>query len=347
MSFSHSILKPATGLLAALAVLANCSPTSEEPASPDPAPTETETNTPETTEPSREARLAEDIEKMREAFEVAKSTNGPGSPALWTLSDDDTTIHIFGTVHILKPETEWRTDTFDEAFDAADTLVLEIAMETPEDEQAVAMTMMRASVFDDGRSLSDVLSADELAIVKDAAKSMGIPGASIDVQEPWAVGLTLLNVQMMADGFDPTSGVESVLTKEAKDQGKAFQSLETAEFQIGVFDTMSMEAQVDMLVSGAMTTDLVDTQLSSLIDEWADGDVEGLGVIAANPETAGGDEFYNALFLERNQNWVPQIEALLDEPGTIMIAVGAGHLAGPDSVITMLENKGHTLTRTQ
>ena len=61
----------------------------------------------------------------------------------------------------------------------------------------------------------------------------------------------------------------------------------------------------------------------------------------------GDREFYDALFLNRNTNWVPQIEAMLDEPGNVLIAVGAGHLAGPDSVITMLESKGHTLTRVQ
>lgn len=331
---AKTMLKSATGLITALALISACSPKSD-----DAAP-----GTVDSTPVSDSA--ADAVAEMEKAIELAKSTSGTGSPALWTLADDDTTVHLFGTVHTLKPETEWRTDVFDAAFNAADKLVLEIAMESTADQQAVAMQMMNASLFENGQTLSDVLSEDEMAIVEASAKKLGIPKAAIDVQEPWAISLTLLNVQMINDGFDPSSGVEQVLTPDAKDQGKTLASLETPEFQIGVFDGMSMEAQIEMLVEGTQTMHLVDKQLSALVDEWADGDVEGLGVIISNPDVTT-DEFYDALFVKRNEDWVPKIEALLEEPGTVMVAVGAGHLAGPDSVITMLEAKGHTLTRTQ
>ena len=84
--------------------------------------------------------------------------------------------------------------------------------------------------------------------------------------------------------------------------------------------------------------------LDLLVDEWADGDVTGIGALVANPEGYGfTDAAYQSLLVVRNTAWVPQIEAMLDEPGSVFIAVGAGHLAGPDSVITMLRDEGHTV----
>ena len=159
--------------------------------------------------------------------------------------------------------------------------------------------------------------------------------------------MMLAQLQFVKDGFDPASGVESVLLKEAEAQDKSFGFLETSALRIEIFEGMSMESQIQFLVDGALTLDITEPMLDSITDEWADGDVEGLGTIISNPDIAGGSEFYDGLFVRRNKHWVPQIEAMLDEPGTFMVAVGAGHLAGPDSVIKMLEDNGHTLTRTQ
>ena len=322
-----SLFKTGAALTAAFALLANCSPGSDTS--------------------SREDRVAEAMKEFEVAIDKAKATNGPGAPAMWQLADEDTSIHIFGTVHVLKPDVEWRTEAFNEAFNAADTLVFEIDLHSPEGQQAVGRAMLSAGMWQDGQSLSEVLSAEDLAIVKEAVKKLGVPMNSLEPVEPWFAALNIANAQWMKDGFDPNSGVEMVLVKEAKSQDKSFDFLETAELQAGVFDGLEMETQVSMLVETAMTLDFSGPMLDTLTEEWADGDVEGLGIIAANPDMPGDREFYDALFLNRNTNWVPQIEAMLDEPGNVLIAVGAGHLAGPDSVITMLESKGHTLTRVQ
>ncbi|WP_340692702.1 TraB/GumN family protein, partial [Hyphomonas sp.] len=84
--------------------------------------------------------------------------------------------------------------------------------------------------------------------------------------------------------------------------------------------------------------------LDALVDEWADGDVNGLGLLLANPDMMGSEEVYDALLKERNETWAPQIAAMLETPGTRLIAVGAGHLAGDDSVIAMLRADGFEVT---
>ncbi len=330
MAKISSLLKTGAGFVAALAILANCSSGSDAPSGD-----------------TREERVAEAMKEFEAALAKADETNGPGVPAMWTLADDDTTIHIFGTVHILRPEIEWRTDAFNEAFTAADKMVFELDLHTPEGQQAIGTAMINAAMFEEGKKLSDVLTEEDLEIVKDAASGLGIPMPALQRTEPWMAALNLANAQWVKDGFNPNSGVEQVLVAEALEQEKSFGFLEDAELQAGIFDNLEMDTQIDMLVESALTLDVSGDMLDALTAEWSDGDVAGLGVIAANPDAPGSREFYDALFLNRNTAWVPQIEEMLDEPGTIMVAVGAGHLAGPDSVITMLETKGHTLTRVQ
>ncbi|MEM5515367.1 TraB/GumN family protein [Henriciella sp. AS95] len=281
------------------------------------------------------------IDEYEEALAEARTTSGSGSPALWTLSDDDTTIHMFGTVHILRPELEWRTDEFDAAFESADKLVLEIDMESEEGMRAMAQDFQKKGLYQDGRKLSTELSSTDLEALNEALKPMGIPATSFDPMEPWMAAVTLSVLQLQSDGFNPDSGVEKTLIADAREDGKTFGYLETAAFQADIFDTLPEDVQEEFLYETALALPESSQMLDQIVDEWADGDVTGLGVLVANPDTGGGEGIYDALFLERNSNWVPQIEAMLDEPGTVFIAVGAGHLAGPDSVITMLRDEGY------
>jgi len=101
---------------------------------------------------------------------------------------------------------------------------------------------------------------------------------------------------------------------------------------------------VSMLYESALMLDESPQMLDLLVSEWADGDVVGIASLVASPDGVGlSDAFYDSLLVKRNRNWVPKIEAMLDEPGSVFIAVGAGHLAGPDSVITMLRDKGYEI----
>lgn len=270
----------------------------------------------------------------------ARSTTGPGSPALWTLSDDDTTVHIFGTVHLLRPETGWRSPAFDAAFAAADRLVIEVDATSPEAQAATVGLMQEYGLLKDGQRLTGLLDEEEEAIVLDAVDAAGLPFTALDLQKPWLVSLQLSLMQIQQAGYDPNAGLEQVLTAEAVAGGKTFGYLETLEEQLGALGGAPIEDQVDGLVLTALTMDQGSRVLDTLVGEWVDGDVEGLGAMIAEPDMIGGEEAYQTLLVNRNRNWVPQIRAMLDEPGTVFVAVGAGHLAGPDSVIAMLRADG-------
>ncbi len=290
------------------------------------------------------AALADDVTKeelvvmMRDAMTVAKSTTGDGTPAMWTFSDDDTTVYIYGTVHLLKPGLEWRAPDFNMALSQADTLVLEADVGSQDSQVALQKLVMDYGTFSDGQSLTGVLGDEDEAALSTALGASGIPLEAVDTMKPWMVGLQLSMMQIMQAGYDPQSGVETVILANAGDKKLAY--LETAETQVKALGGAPIEDQVKSLMATLGTLELGEDYLNLLVSEWADGDVKGIGALMSNPAMFGTQETYDALLPTRNKNWIPGIKALLDEPGTKLVAVGAGHLAGPDSVITMLKNEG-------
>ena len=293
-----------------------------------------------------EAEIAEMREDIQEAVTIAQSTRGDGKPAMWTLGDEDTTIHIFGTIHILPPGLDWRSDKFNAAFAAADTLVMETVDGDPDEEAALMAKMMANAMYSNGETLKDYLSEADYERVSAAAQNIGVPSVSMAQMKPWLAAVTMELALAFEQGYTEEAGVEVVLEKEALAAGKSLGALETSEFQLSLFDEMSENAQLEYLVSSAVTIDMAREVYDVDLQEWLDGDVAGQSAFM-DPDIMGtsdaSDEFIDLLIRGRNEAWIPQIEALLEDPGTVMIAVGAGHLAGPDSVILMLREKGYTV----
>jgi len=326
------------GLALGAALLAACGPAGQDDQSAQQVDLDVQSSGPAVEE---ENASPEDVlATLQASIERAQGTQGDGAPALWTLKDEDTTVYLFGTVHILRPETEWRTPAFDAAFGSADKLVLEADTTSTESQQAMAALIPKYGLFSDGQTLNGVLEDEDEPAVEAALATLGIPLTAFQPMKPWLVSLQMSVLQMQKAGFDPESGIEPILTAEASATGKSFGYLETVEEQFSILADADMEEQVDGLIFTAQTLDFGPEMLDSLVTEWADGDVVGLGEIVAEPEAIGGEDAYQALLVNRNQNWVPQIKTMLDEPGTVFVAVGSAHLAGPDSVIKMLRADG-------
>lgn len=287
------------------------------------------------------AMMTDAMSRIQTAVETAQSTTGPGHPAMWTLADDDTTIYLFGTVHLLPEDLGWKTESFDAAFNAADKIYMEIDPDAMDAQSEMQAIIMEHGMFADGATLSSTLDAEDLATVTAAAEKVGVPMAALEPSKPWFTGLQLSLIQIMKSGYNPEAGVEKILTEEARANGKTFGSFESPLEQIQILSGAPMEDQIEGLVFTAKTIDMGKDMLDVIVAEWADGDVVGLGAMMGEPQMFGSRKAYDDLIVTRNANWIPQIEAILEEPGTKMIAVGAGHLSGPDSVIKMLEKKGY------
>lgn len=267
------------------------------------------------------------------------------SPALWKVADHDTTIYLFGTIHLLPKDTKWRSSAFDTAAAGADTLVVETVI----DESNPAATMselLQLAVSEGLPPLADRVPPEKKAALLAAVAKSGIPAPMLDKLETWAAAFMLLGVQFKELGLDPGSGVESTLKKQFQDSKKTIGQLETNAEQLGFFDRLSEEAQRKFLVAMLDSSGNMSSEFKSMLDAWTRGDVKEIAK-SFNSDLSDAAELRDALLTKRNSNWANWVKGRLDQPGTVLVAVGAGHLAGEQSVQSMLENQGVKVTRVQ
>jgi uncharacterized protein len=274
-----------------------------------------------------------------EAAPAIRPAEGSG-PRLWVIRDEDSTLYLFGTVHVLKPETGWGTPRFQAAFDASDELWLEFA---DIDDTAGVVAVMQRHGLSPERPLSSVLNADQIARVDAAARTLGASAAQMDGMRPWMAAITLAMAPLAKAGFDPQSGVELTLARMARAQGKTIKGFETPDKQVGLIAGMSEEAQVQLLDSTLDDFDNAAAELNQMVAAWAAGDIDTLDAVMVEKVKDKSPEAYDVMLTRRNADWADQIEDLLKGSGTAFIAVGAGHLAGEDSVQAMLTARGVTV----
>lgn len=279
-----------------------------------------------------------------EAVGVAASANV--GPALWRTGDEDTTIYLFGTVHVLPKDLEWRTTLIDNAMAEASA----VYFETDIDPNPIEITRIvsQLGLYTGGEKLSDRLTPEQTATLAGACDELGISFALVDSMKPWMGALTLAERVIVEAGYDPQSGVERTLSPIAKNSGAEIRKLETIEEQLRIFADMPEETQINYLMEGLEDIDEEPTVLHDLVDAWATGKVDELADIMIREELADAPEIYEALLVKRNRNWADALATLTEEEtGTFFVAVGAAHLAGEDSVMAMLEDRGVATARVE
>ena len=266
----------------------------------------------------------------------------PLHPALWMVKDADTTIYLFGTIHALRPGMPWFGGQVAQAFSESATLVTEISDVGSMD---TAQTLLASAMLPEGQGLRAKLSEADRAAFDAALTKASIPAAALDRFKPWYAAVVLSSLPLLRSGFKLEEGVEIQLAAKAKAAGKGQEALETAAYQLGLFDSLPEAGQLAYLRQVIDNLDQVTAQIDTLIVEWGEGDADGLAkTMNAEEADAGLTEL---LLTRRNKAWAEWIKTRLDKPGTVFLAVGAGHLAGPDSVQEQLSARGLATTRLQ
>lgn len=267
-------------------------------------------------------------------------------PALWEVSDPDTTIYLFGTIHLLPEHLQWRTAKFDQAVESSNQLIVETIVDDKDPTKVMSAMASLAFNTPDLPALVDRVPPDKRAALAAAIKNSGYPQRAFDRIETWAAAFILLGNQYRDMNLKGDEGVEAVLRNTFISEGKPIGELETNLQQFGFFDKLSEKAQVALLEGAVDNPKAADAEFSGMLKAWSDGDVKDIAR-TFDRDLAGSPELANALIHQRNANWSKWIEQRMAQPGTIMIAVGAGHLAGKDSVIALLQRDGYRVRRVQ
>lgn len=263
-------------------------------------------------------------------------------PALWVVKDADSTIYLFGTIHVLRPETRWESAKVTAAFNSASDVWFEIS--NPDDAAALIPLIQQYGVSP-ATPLSSLLTPGELTELNAAAAVLGVSGAQMDIFRPWYAGLTLSLAPLKKAGYDPNSGVELTLKARAEAAGKPVHGFETLDKQVLLLANLPQDIQLEFLRSTLKDFDNAGTELDQLVAAWTAGDVAALDRVANDDMKAEAPDIYKALLTDRNEGFADQIETLLARSGTAFVAVGAAHLAGKDSVQSMLAARGIDVER--
>jgi uncharacterized protein YbaP (TraB family) len=274
---------------------------------------------------------------------------GEPRPAIWLLSDADTRIYLFGTVHVLHPELRWRSATFNRIARDAQELVLELdEVQMAGGSGMEAFQLMRAAK---SVPVLQRVSANRRDGLTRMMRELQIPAGSLDNLETWAVAVILGVSQVAreyaggqgsaAEAAGTAAGVEETLTREFRASGRPIVGVETAADQIGAFRGMPRSVQqamldetVDAYLSGEQAGDPDES-------DWINGNLDG---IATEMETLP-PELYESLITRRNRTFADWLVRRLERPGNVLFAIGAGHLAGRVSVQSMLESRGLRVQR--
>ncbi|WP_343854663.1 TraB/GumN family protein [Rhodanobacter soli] len=264
-------------------------------------------------------------------------------PALWMVKDADTTIYLFGTVHLMPSDAGWHSPELDRAMTDSQTLYIEI---TDDDPANMAALVLRHGM-DAAHPLSSQLSPSEAHRLSLLANKLGVPGGmqTLNVMRPWLAALTLAVTPLLKAGLDPEHGVDKQLKAQMSASGKPVLGLETAEQQIRFLADMPRAIELALLRSTMRDANKGAFRLTELIDAWKAGDVDTIARIGNDDMRQHEPKLYQLLLVQRNQVWATKIAAMLQQPGTVFIAVGAAHLAGPDSVQAQLHKLGLEVER--
>src|SRR4051794_4147612 len=197
-------------------------------------------------------------------------------PALWQVSDADTTIYLFGTIHLLPEKFQWRTAKFDEAVRGSKQLVVETIVD--DKDPTKIMSAMTSLAFNTPNlpPLVQRVPAKERPAVEAAVKKSGFPPQAFDRMETWAAAFILLGNQFRDMQLKGDEGVEAVLRNNFTNAGKPIEELETNLQQLGFFDTLPEKAQIALLEGAIDDSKAADEEFGAMLKAWSAGDVKAI-----------------------------------------------------------------------
>ncbi len=271
---------------------------------------------------------------------VPETKQAPATSSLWSVSSDHNTVYLLGSIHVLKKENYPLHDNIYQAFDLAPHLVFEVNLDELSSPQ-IQLHTIKKGMYIEGHTLKDALTPENYDLVQTHLAQRGYSIEMFKLMKPWMLATTITLLELQKLGFATDFGVDQHFFLKAKTQGKTIEGLETVEYQINLFDNLSLGTQELFLLQTLKELNLLERQTHQLVESWTHGRVEGLEVMLENMQEF--PEVYEALITQRNNTWLPHVESYLQKEEPYMIIVGALHLLGEKGLLAMLKEKGYVI----
>lgn len=266
-----------------------------------------------------------------EKVDAAKARND--GPAIWVVRDDDSTLYLYGTMHLLPSDLDWQRDDLNAAFDQAGTVFFEV----PSNESARIKSerLTRTQGFQPaGERLSEGWDQYAVKTLEIASVSGDIPLEVLDTLEPWLAAELITIAAAEKAGLSSALSPDEALKSRAERQGKFIRYLDTVEDQMALSTNVPPDVQENNLLALLERYNAIGPELQAIAAEWVEGDVEALERRLARSITGASRE---RMLDARNAEWADELEDWMDGSGTGLAAVGVAHLVGEGSLVELLQ----------
>ena len=262
---------------------------------------------------------------------------------VWRVTDGESTVYLGGTVHLLRPEDYPLPEEFDQAYEGSSELFFETDISSMND-LSVQAQMLQQLTYSDGRTLKDVLDTQAYAALETYTAGVGMPLMMLEQFKPGMIVSTLQVLEFQRMGFTP-QGVDAFFNTQALTDDKSVSALETLDEQIGFLAAMGEGYESEFIMMSLEDLDSTAKLMDEMIGAWRVGDSEALQTLFVDDMLERAPAVYDSLLRQRNLRWVPQIEAMFNDPDTEFVLVGAAHLVGADGLVELLRARGYDISK--
>ena len=265
-----------------------------------------------------------------------------GAP-VWQVTDGESTVYLGGTVHLLRPEDYPLPEEFDQAYEGSSELFFETDISSMNDLSVQAQMLQKLS-YSDGRTLKDVLDTEAYAALETYTDGVGMPLMMLEQFKPGMIVSTLQVLEFQRMGFTP-QGVDAFFNTKALTDGKSVGALETLDEQISFLAAMGEGNESEFIMMSLEDLDSTANLMGEMIGAWRAGDPKALRTLLVDDMLERAPAVYDSLLRQRNLGWIPQIEAMFDDPEIEFVLVGAAHLVGADGIVELLRARGYVVSK--
>lgn len=268
---------------------------------------------------------------------------GLQAASVWKVSNDQHSLYIGGTMHVLTPDDYPLAKEYDLAFNASDKVIFETDMQAVSSPE-FGQKMMREMMYSDGTTINKVLSPDTYQALAVHLSSRQLTMQEFASHKPNFLAITLTFIELQTMGYT-SEGVDMFFANLAGSKGMEQGWLETPDEHLDFIIKMGGDDPDTVIEYALQDIQKMPEMFAKLHSTWLSGDMQGMANVGITPFKADYPAIYQDLLVTRNNNWIPKIIKMLKDQPTEFILVGALHLSGPDSVLAKLEAKGYTIEK--
>ena len=263
--------------------------------------------------------------------------------SVWRVSDGNNSVYLGGTVHLLRPGDYPLPEEYEQAYQGSSELYFETDISSMSD-LSVQAQMLQQLTYSDGRTLKTVLSEDAYTTLEDYTATIGMPLMMLEQFKPGMIISTLQVLEFQRIGFTP-QGVDAFFNTRALGDAKDIGALETIEEQIGFLAAMGEGNESEFILLSLEDLENTNASMEEMITAWRNGDERALQKLFVDDMQQRAPGLFDSLISQRNLRWMPQIEAMFEDPDTEFVLVGAAHLIGGEGLVQLLQSKGYEVSQ--